>query len=173
MLHQFWADPNLEAEVKLLADVAGLPAAHPDLTIFTWAGNSADLPAFRRAAKRHNVDPLAGRRHEDLFAWAYGNLRLPAPRLDLKTVAAAFGISRKVSIASGLEALSHYYRYAAASGPERDELKAVLMSYGADDVITLAMLAPILAVQDVPDFVLNSRGVRLDVSDRVSKEAEG
>ena len=151
-LHQVWADPAPAAEAELLAELVELLEHYPDLPVVTWGGTWADIPTLNKAAARHGIDPLRGRRHEDLGLWARDNLRIPSDSLSIKAVAAAFGLTRQSELSSGLEALSLYWAYATAQAPEQQELKAALLRYGADDVLTLVELAATLRDYDVPDF---------------------
>lgn len=137
---QFWADDTDNAERRLLADLGALFAERPRTTVVTWSGKCADLPTLRKAAERLDVtNPLDGRDHCDLFYWAQRNLRLPAPSLGLKELAAYFGVARASDVAGGLEAQFLYNP--GRTGKVRASNRDRLLTYNRDDVETTVELA--------------------------------
>lgn len=97
-----WADSTEDEEHNLRA-LGELTRGHPTLPVVTWAGDGAEVPQLRAAAKRWGIgldlDSLI-ERHIDLFAYARRHVRLPIPHLGLKEVADYFGIPRLRACAS-------------------------------------------------------------------------
>jgi predicted RecB family nuclease len=139
-----WAD-NPEDEERNLRALAELARCHPTLPVVTWAGDSAEVPQLRAAAKRRgmslDVDSLL-ERHIDLFAYAWQHIRLPIPGLGLKEVADYFGIPRLSGVASGRHARSLHDRYRRTGDPC---LRDRLIDYNRDDLDALVGVSRQLA----------------------------
>jgi uncharacterized protein YprB with RNaseH-like and TPR domain len=90
-----------------LAEFDAILRRFPGLPVVTWNGNSADVPAVRKATARagdhRGLELLAGRQL-DLYLWTRRNLLLPIPGLGLKEVGEYFGLLRESGISSGLAA---------------------------------------------------------------------
>jgi predicted RecB family nuclease len=130
-----WASP--EGEAQALSDMNAVLSRFPGLPVVTWNGNSADLPALRKAAAR------AGQRgllesitaaHVDMYGWTRQNLMLPIPGLGLKEVSEHFGIARESGVTSGLAAEMLWRRYQRTGD---QEIKAELVGYNLDDLRSL------------------------------------
>ena len=131
-----WASPAGEAAA--LSEVNAILNRFPGLPVVTWNGNSADLPALRKAAARAGEGRLAdtfARRHIDLYQWTRHNLMLPIPGLGLKEVSEHFGITRESGVTSGLAAQSLWLNYQRTGN---QEIKAELVNYNRDDLGSLA-----------------------------------
>jgi predicted RecB family nuclease len=131
-----WASPAGEA--LALSELNTVLDRYPGLPIVTWNGNSADLPALRKAAARASDSPLAeilARRHIDLYLWTRHNLMLPIPGLGLKEVSEHFAITRESGVNSGQAAEMLWHKY-QRTGDE--EIKAELVNYNLDDLRSLA-----------------------------------
>jgi predicted RecB family nuclease len=141
---EWWADTRAEEERALLA-LDELVAAHPTLPLVTWAGASADLPRLERACAGldlPHLDAAIRDRHVDLFVWTRGSLRLPRPTLDLKRVAAYFGVPRFSPIGDGMAAEMLYGRYLSSRDAQgRAELRRTLCDYNRDDLDALVEVA--------------------------------
>ena len=146
--HQLWADDTDTDEQRLLEELGHFLDAHPQLPILTWAGRGADLPATRRAAARlGTTDPLAGRKHVDLYVWAQGSIRLPAPGLGLKGLAEYFAVPRNSNVAGGMEAQWLYLKLGDESRRSRHDTKQQLLDYNRDDLdATLALARQLKAL---------------------------
>jgi predicted RecB family nuclease len=131
-----WASPAGEAPA--LSEVNAVLDGFPGLPVVTWNGNSADLPALRKAAARAGDGRLAemfARRHIDLYLWTRHNLMLPMPGLGLKEVSEHFGITQESGVSNGLAAQMLWHRYQRTGD---QEVKAELVNYNLDDLRSLA-----------------------------------
>jgi predicted RecB family nuclease len=131
-----WADSPEDEEHNLRA-LTEFVRDHPTLPVVTWAGDGAEVPQLRSAAKRRGIGPDLDsllERHVDLCAYAQRHVRLPIPRLRLKDVADYLGIPRLSSVASGRAARSLHDQYRRS----RDlRLRDCLIAYNRDDLDTL------------------------------------
>src|SRR5262249_24736904 len=131
-----WASP--EGEAQAWSELNAVMDRFPGLPAVTWNGNSADLPALRKAATRASDGRLAdafARRHIDLYLWTRQNLMLPIPGLGLKDVSEHFGITRESSVTDGQAAEGLWLRYQRTGD---QEIKAELVGYNLDDLRSLA-----------------------------------
>jgi predicted RecB family nuclease len=150
-----WADddPTERTNLRQLGKIA---ASHPELPVVTWAGDSADIPKLKAAAKRLRVRALGPlfERHHDLFAYARDNVRMPIPGLDLKGVAGYFGLARTSAIRDGIGAQSAYLRYLTTrSESTKRKLHGTLLAYCRDDLdglIGVAQQISALTVDQLP-----------------------
>lgn len=151
-VHQFWAGDTDAAERKVLAELALLLDAYPELPVVTWSGCAADIPVMRQAATRLGVpDPLVDRDHCDLFVWARRSLRLPVPSLSLKELADYFAVPHHSDIASGMEAQFLYRKLSTGPGACRSTVKRRLLTYNRDDLdATVAVARELHALQPGP-----------------------
>jgi predicted RecB family nuclease len=131
-----WADDDATERTNLRR-LGKIVANHPELPVVTWAGDSADIPKLKAAAKRLRLTTLAPLfdRHRDLFVYARDFVRLPTPGLDLKGVTRYFGLARTSAIRDGIGAQSVYMRYlgARSEGPKQ-KLRDMLVDYSRDDL---------------------------------------
>lgn len=144
LAHQFLAeDATAASERKAVAYLADVLAAHRDLPVVTWNGRSADCPVLRKAAARcHMADPMEGRRHEDLYLYAKGAVRLPTPSFKLKELADYFAIPRLAKIGGGQQAVMIFRQLVTTSDrEERRHLRDLLLAYNKDDLDVLAAVA--------------------------------
>jgi predicted RecB family nuclease len=134
-----WAD-NEDQERTALRGVAQIAAAHPELPVITWSGDSADIPKLKDAAERlrlRSLTPLF-ERHVDLCAYSKNNLRFPIPSLELKAVASYFGIPKTSLINDGMTAQNLYMRCRAGQeASEKLRLRSILLDYVRDDLDAL------------------------------------
>ena len=131
-----WASPAGEAQAW--SELNAVLDRFPGLPVVTWNGNSADLPALRKAAARAADGRLAeafASRHIDLYLWTRHNLMLPIPGLGLKDVSEHFGITRESAVTSGLAAQGLWLKYQRTGN---QEIKAELVDYNLDDLHSLA-----------------------------------
>jgi predicted RecB family nuclease len=131
-----WASPAGEAQAW--SELNAVLDRFPGLPVITWNGNSADLPALRKAAARAHDGRLAeafAKRHIDLYQWTRRNLMLPIPGLGLKDVSEHFGITRESGVTSGLAAQGLWLKYQRTGN---QEIKAELVDYNLDDLRSLA-----------------------------------
>jgi predicted RecB family nuclease len=137
--HFLWADSPTEERVNL-ERLFALISEHGGMPVVTWSGTSADIPALRKAADRHNLaaelTPLL-HAHRDLFRWAENNLRVPVPGLGLKEVERYFGVARVSDVGDGLQAVLLYQEYLASRDPE---IRERLVHYNRDDVDSLILV---------------------------------
>jgi predicted RecB family nuclease len=132
-----WAD-GPRHERRNLLELAQRVALHPELTVLTWSGHSADIPTLHDAARRCRLGdvfaPLFDR-HVDLYLHATKTLRLPTPNFSLGEIASYLGIPKLSDIGGGLEAQMRYDQYLAIRDPKRKPaLKADLIAYNRDDL---------------------------------------
>jgi predicted RecB family nuclease len=139
-----WVD-SPEDEERNLRALGELARDHPTLPVVTWAGDGAEVPQLRAAAKRWGIgldlDALL-ERHIDLFTYAQRHVRLPIPRLRLKDVADYFGIPRLSGVAGGLAARSLHDRYRRTGDLH---LRDRLIDYNRDDLAALVGVSQRLA----------------------------
>jgi predicted RecB family nuclease len=141
--HAFWADNSEEVRANL-ACLQALLSTHLSLPVLTWAGDGADLPMLRGAARRHRMPEVIAAvevRHVDMYQYLRRHLRLPIPSMGLKDVGLYFEVSRSGSIGDGLVAQMMYERYRQARGTARVDLREQLLGYNRDDVTTLVEVA--------------------------------
>jgi uncharacterized protein YprB with RNaseH-like and TPR domain len=84
---------------------------------------------------------LVGERHIDLYRLTERSLRLPIPRLDLKSVGDYLGVKRKSKISGGFEAVMLFNAYCMAGPHERKRLSRALLAYNREDLEALRMIA--------------------------------
>lgn len=93
------------------------------------------MPMLEKAASRQGIDVASVLiRHLDLQVWVRRNLRLPIPKIDLKRLAAYFGMTRTSRLGSGLEA-SNLNRRAVTAGDMLQRER--LCDYNRDDLDSL------------------------------------
>jgi predicted RecB family nuclease len=134
-----WAEDGA-SERASLRRLATIVASHPKMPVVTWAGNGADIPKLRAVSDRLRLQALAPlfERHIDLFAYARDSVRLPVPRLDLKSLCDYFGLGRTSTIKDGMQAQSVYLHYLST---RRADLQQRLLDYNKDDLNALIALA--------------------------------
>lgn len=139
-----FADENHQP--GLLARLADFLAAYPDLPVITWS--QSDIRVLRKAATDNGIEnQLMGiltdtRHHTDLLKWTKGAMILPTKSLDLKTVAAYFGIANDVPSMDGTEASSRMRAYRSTTIPSvKEEIRAELIRYVRSDVTLLVGVA--------------------------------
>lgn len=157
--HGWWAD-DPRGERRSLRKLGELVAAHPDLPIVTWSGESADIPNLFRAGARtglsRNLAPVF-ERHVDAFRYAERGVRLPIPSLGLKFVAEHFGMPRVSRIRSGRQAEQMYmwYRSPGTEASRKAKIKAQLVDYNREDIETL--IGVVGQIRELTNITANGR----------------
>lgn len=130
-----------------LTNLVTLLREHHDLPIVTWNGLGADLPNLKAAsnAQRIKVMHLVEPKHVDLYLLTKRSLRLPIPKIDLKSVEAYLRVERKSQIASGYEAVTRFKSYLASDDEDgRERLREDLLTYNREDLDALRAVVDFL-----------------------------
>lgn len=140
---QWWGNDPVEirANLRRLGDQI---ERHPSLPVVTWAGETAEILELKKAVVKYGLDTLLQflERHLDIFRYAERNVRLPIPILDLKKVAAFFGVPRRSTINGGMEAEALYRRFKSSrSRSTKHGIKQSLLEYNRDDLRAVSEVA--------------------------------
>ncbi|MGV9836513.1 ribonuclease H-like domain-containing protein [Nocardia niigatensis] len=141
--HRITVFADESGQAALIGDFAAFLASYPGLPVVTWAGTSADLPAFTRTIERYpmpeSLDAAAflenlESRHLDLHRWTKKVFDLPIPGRRVKKVAESFGLAIDTAVGDGLMASILWHRYRQTGDAE---LKDRLIAYNQSDVTIL------------------------------------
>ncbi|QZS57093.1 hypothetical protein COO55_32425 [Rhodococcus opacus] len=139
-----FADETHQAD--LLAQLADFLAAYPDLPVISWS--QSDIRVLRKAVTEISVEnQLIGnltetRHHTDLLEWTKGAMILPTKSLDLKTVAAYFGIANDVPSMNGSVGSARMRAHRSTTNPSvKKGIRAELIRYVRSDVTLLVGVA--------------------------------
>jgi predicted RecB family nuclease len=141
---------------RALNDLAKLIRKHETLPIYTWNGESADLPYLERAARRHRVSIMTAlkKRHIDLFRFARRVVRLPIVSHELKSVGGFLNIDRAGDLSNGFAAVGLFHELCATRGKKKRQVIAdQLMRYNGNDLRALAAAAAFFHTREHPTGV--------------------
>jgi predicted RecB family nuclease len=138
---------------RALSELAKLLRANPALPVYTWNGESADLPYLERAARRHRVSVMTAvkKRHTDLFRFAKRVVRLPIVSHELKSVGAFLSIDREGDLSDGFAAVGLFHELCATRGKKKRQILAdQLKRYNKNDLRALAAAATFFRTREGP-----------------------